>query len=242
ASENIQLLHTSANPELDFYVVSQQVVQNARPDAVLDCFGSIWELHCPYLCESKTLAELYSKSEKQRHTLLQEKAESSVKEKCVSRGGREIRLRQDGGMATSRGRFKRPLLLQLNIKDLSITKESLSFALRSMYRCDESPDQWSEAVLCTATMLRLPQLKQRCLKEMISSVSFSTVCDFHRVSCKYKHTSLQQACERWLELFLVTDLSHRIQLRDLTFELLHKTLQSPRLFTSNEYELLRTVL
>ncbi|KAK2866178.1 hypothetical protein Q7C36_002234 [Tachysurus vachellii] len=242
ASENIQLLHTSENPGLDFYVVSQQVVQNARPDAVLDCFGSIWELHCPYLCESETLAELYRKSEKQRHTLLQEKAESSVKEQCVSLGGRKIRLRQDGGMAMSRGRFKRPLLLQLNIKDLSITKESLSFALRSMYRCDESPDQWSEAVLCTATMLRLPQLKQRCLKEMISSISFSTVCDFHRVSCKYKHTSLQQACERWLELFLVTDLSHRIQLRDLTFELLHKTLQSPRLFTSNEYELLRTVL
>ncbi|KAK3559928.1 hypothetical protein QTP86_026958 [Hemibagrus guttatus] len=242
ASQNIQLLHTPANPEHEFYVISQQVVQNAQPDAVLECFGIIWELHYPYLCESETLAELYRNSKKQRHTLLQERAESSVKEKCVSRGGREMRLRQDGGMGMSRGSRTRPVLLPLNINDLSITKESLSFALRSMYRCDESPDQWSEAVLCTATLLRLPQLKQRCLKEMISNVCFSTVCDFHRISCKYKQTSLQQACERWLELFLVTELSHRIHLRDLTFDLLLKTLQSPRLFTSNEYELLRTVL
>ncbi|KAG7325320.1 hypothetical protein KOW79_011636 [Hemibagrus wyckioides] len=242
ASQNIQLLLTSANPEHEFYVVSQQVVENAQPEAVLECFGIIWELHYPYLCESETLAELYRNSKKQRHTLLQERAESSLKEGCVSRGGREVRLRQDGGMGMSRGSLTRPVLLPLNINDLSITKESLSFALRSMYRCDESPDQWNEAVLCTATLLRLPQLTQRCLKEMISSVSFSTVCDFHRVSCKYKQTSLQQACERWLELFLVTELSHRSHLRDLTFDLLLKTLQSPRLFTSNEYELLRTVL
>ncbi|KAK3529363.1 hypothetical protein QTP70_029476 [Hemibagrus guttatus] len=228
ASQNIQLLHTPANPEHEFYVISQQVVQNAQPDAVLECFGIIWELHYPYLCESETLTELYRNSKKQRHTLLQERAESSVKEKCVSRGGREMRLRQDGGMGMSRGSRTRPVLLPLNINDLSITKESLSFALRSMYRCDESPDQWSEAVLCTATLLRLPQLKQRCLKEMISNVCFSTVCDFHRISCKYKQTSLQQACERWLELFLVTELSHRIHLRDLTFDLLLKTLQSPR--------------
>lgn len=43
------------------------------PDAVLECLGSIWELHCPYLCESETLTELYRKSKKQRHTLLQER-------------------------------------------------------------------------------------------------------------------------------------------------------------------------
>ncbi|XP_026783914.3 BTB/POZ domain-containing protein 16 isoform X2 [Pangasianodon hypophthalmus] len=241
-SQNIQLSHTSANPDHAFYIVSQEVVQSAQPDAVLECFGSIWELHCPYLCESETLAELYSTSKKQRHTLLQERTESSVRERCVWRGGREMRLRQDAGMGKSRGSLTRPILLQLNINDPCITKESLSFALRSMYRRDACPDQWCEAVLSAATLLRLPQLKQRCLKEMISNISFSTVCDFHRVSCKYKQTSLQQACERWLELFLVTELSHRIDLRDLTFDLLLKTLQCPRVFTSSEYELLRTVL
>ncbi|XP_017339018.1 BTB/POZ domain-containing protein 16 [Ictalurus punctatus] len=242
ASQDVQLSRTSANPEHVFYVVSQQVVRNARPDAVLESLGSMWELHCPYLCESETLAELYRNSTKQRHTLLQDRTGSDMREKRVRRGGGEMKLRQDGGTGTSRGGLTRPVLLPLNINHPSITKESLSFALRSMYRRDECPDEWCEAVLCTATLLRLPQLKQRCLKEMISSISFSTVCDFHRVSCKYKQASLQRACERWLEMFLVTELSHRIHLRDLTFDLLLKTLLCPRVFTSNEYELFRTVL
>ncbi|XP_053346969.1 BTB/POZ domain-containing protein 16 isoform X1 [Clarias gariepinus] len=241
-SQNIQLSGTSANPEHLFYMVSQQVVENAQPDAVLECLGSIWELHCPYLCESGTLTELYRKSKKQRHTLLQERTESSVRERCVWRGGRATKLRHDGEMGKSRGSLTRPILIRLNINEPSITKESLSFALRSLYRSDECPDQWCEAVLSTATLLRLPRLKHRCLMEMISSISFSTVCDFHRVSFKYQHTGLQRACERWLELSLVTELSHRIHLRDLTFDLLLKTLQCPRVFTINEYELLRTVL
>ncbi|XP_060795240.1 BTB/POZ domain-containing protein 16 isoform X2 [Neoarius graeffei] len=243
-SQNIQLSHTPANPEHAFHIISQQVVQDAQPDAVLECFGSMWELHCPYLCESETLAELYRKSKEQRYTLLQERTKSGARERCVLRGGKQMRPRPDGGTGMSRGSLtcRTPILLSLNINNPSVTKESLSFALSTMYRRDERPDEWCEAVLCAATLLRLPQLRQRCLKEMRSSIRFSTVCDLHRISYKYKQASLQEACERWLELFLVSDLSHHIDLRDLTFELLLKTLQCPRVFTSNEYELLRTVL
>ncbi|KAI5102850.1 BTB/POZ domain-containing protein 16 isoform X1 [Silurus meridionalis] len=182
-SQNTQLSRTSARPEHVFYVISQQVVQNARPDAVLECLGSMWELHCPYLWESETLADLYRSSKKKQ------KRESGVRQKCVSRGSREIRQRQDGEMEKNRGSLTRPILLRLNINDPSITKESLAFALRSMYRCDESPDEWCEGVFCASILLGLPQLQQRCLKEMISSISFLTVCDFHHVSCKYKQTS-----------------------------------------------------
>uniref|UniRef100_A0A8C7IN99 BTB (POZ) domain containing 16 n=1 Tax=Oncorhynchus kisutch TaxID=8019 RepID=A0A8C7IN99_ONCKI len=82
----------------------------------------------------------------------------------------------------------------------------------------------------------------RCLTEMINKISSSTVCIFHRVSCKFKETSLQRACERWLELYLVTELTCFIYLRDLPFELLHKTLSSPRVFAACEYQLLKTVL
>uniref|UniRef100_A0A8C7TSD1 BTB (POZ) domain containing 16 n=1 Tax=Oncorhynchus mykiss TaxID=8022 RepID=A0A8C7TSD1_ONCMY len=82
----------------------------------------------------------------------------------------------------------------------------------------------------------------RCLTEMINKISSSTVCIFHRVSCKFKETSLQRACERWLELYLVTELTCFIYLRDLPFELLHKTLRSPRVFAACEYQLLKTVL
>uniref|UniRef100_A0A8C1S485 BTB (POZ) domain containing 16 n=1 Tax=Cyprinus carpio TaxID=7962 RepID=A0A8C1S485_CYPCA len=88
----------------------------------------------------------------------------------------------------------------------------------------------------------LMDMIDRCLKEMLTNISSSTVCSFHRVSCKFKETILQRACERWLELFLVIELSCHIKLRDLPFDLLLKTLLSPRLFTSNEYEVLRAVL
>lgn len=46
-----------------------------------------------------------------------------------------------------------------------------------------------------------------------------------------KETFLQRACERWLELFLVTELSFHIKLKDLPFDLLLKTLRSPRSHT-----------
>uniref|UniRef100_A0A9J7XQJ5 BTB (POZ) domain containing 16 n=1 Tax=Cyprinus carpio carpio TaxID=630221 RepID=A0A9J7XQJ5_CYPCA len=80
------------------------------------------------------------------------------------------------------------------------------------------------------------------LKRYEANISSLTVCSFHRVSCKFKATVLLRACECWLELFLVTKLSFHIKLRDLPFDLPLKTLLSPRLFTSNEYEVLRAVL
>ncbi|XP_062859928.1 BTB/POZ domain-containing protein 16 isoform X2 [Trichomycterus rosablanca] len=224
----------SADPEHHFYIISQQVVPNAPPDAVLECFGSLWELHYPYLCKSNTLSELYMRTKKQRDTSSHIKGESPAGIRSVLRGR--------GGRRTIRSSLKNATLLQLPIRDPSITRESLSFALRTLYRPNECPDQWGEAVLATANLLGLPQLFQRCLNEMTSSISFSTVSEFHRVSCKYKQVNLQQACERWLEMFLVTDLSSQISLRDLIFDLLLKTLQSPRVFACDEYDLLRTVL
>ncbi|CAB1338047.1 unnamed protein product, partial [Coregonus sp. 'balchen'] len=78
-----------------------------------------------------------------------------------------------------------PLVLHLSVKDAAITKEDNTFVI------------------------------DRCLTEMINKISSSTVCDFRRVSCKYKETSLQRACERWMELYLVTELRCFIYLRDL---------------------------
>uniref|UniRef100_A0A671SRP2 BTB/POZ domain-containing protein 16 n=1 Tax=Sinocyclocheilus anshuiensis TaxID=1608454 RepID=A0A671SRP2_9TELE len=179
--------------EEQFYILSRRLTQNAKPDAVLECLGVRWELHCSVLSYSDTLSELYSNSKRQRDVQLQERA-------------------------------------------------ALSFALRTLYDQEERPSEWGEAVLSTAALLGMSNLFQKCLKEMLANISSLTVCSFHRVSCKLKETVLQRACERWLELFLVTELSFHIKLRDLPFDLLLKTLLSPRLFTSNEYEVLRAVL
>ncbi|XP_030630897.1 BTB/POZ domain-containing protein 16 [Chanos chanos] len=192
-------------------------------DVILECLGSIWELHYPYLTKAVTLAELCEGSQKQGTTQLQDTADTK-------------RLRRTRRTVTS------PTILQLSVKEPSVTKETLSFALRTLYSPSQCPEHWEEGILSTATILGLPHLFQRCLNEMVQKISSVTVCDFHHVSYKYKDTILQRACERWLELHLVTHLSCHINLRDLPFDLLLKTLRCPRLFVSSEYELLKTVL
>ncbi|MBN3295096.1 BTBDG protein, partial [Amia calva] len=82
----------------------------------------------------------------------------------------------------------------------------------------------------------------RCLSVMESHIGPSTVSRFHSLASKYREATLLQACERWLELHLVSELQSHVRLRELPRELLHKTLRSPRLFTPNEYQLFRTVL
>ncbi|KAG9267578.1 BTB/POZ domain-containing protein 16 [Astyanax mexicanus] len=232
-------------PEQSFFVLSQEVTQNAKPDAVLQCLGSIWELHLPYLSRSKTLSELYMNYKKQRNKLLQERSGCIRAGMSGWHGG--VRrwtqtLKEDGGMTwVSRGSL-RCTLLHLPVHDHSVTKEAVSFALRTLYRPTESPEQWGDAVLSAAVLLGLPDLYQRCLDGMMATITSDTVCDFHQASCKHKQIGLQAACEHWLELFLVTDLSSHIGLRDLPFELLLRTLRCSRVFAVCEYDLLQTVL
>ena len=63
----------------------------------------------------------------------------------------------------------------------------------------------------------------------------------HFVHVQYKQSAVQEACERWLQLHMVPQLSLVINLRDLPFELLEKTLLSSRLFTWNEYALFKLI-
>uniref|UniRef100_A0A9J8C0L9 BTB/POZ domain-containing protein 16 n=1 Tax=Cyprinus carpio carpio TaxID=630221 RepID=A0A9J8C0L9_CYPCA len=218
-----------------FYILSRRVTQNAKPDAVLECLGVRWELHCSVLSDSSKLSELYTNSKRQRDVQLQERA-------AIGKDSRASKSTCERGLAYRKWHLSGPLILRLPVTDASINKEALSFALRTLYDPEEPPNEWGETVLSTAALLGMSNLFQKCLKEMLTNISSSTVCSFHRVSCKFKETILQRACERWLELFLVIELSCHIKLRDLPFDLLLKTLLSPRLFTSNEYEVLRAVL
>ncbi|KAL1264072.1 hypothetical protein QQF64_004427 [Cirrhinus molitorella] len=221
-------------PEEQFCILSRRVTQNAKPDAVLECVGVRWELHCSILSGSETLSGLYTNSKRQRDVQLQER--DAFKDSRVNRS------QCKRGLVYRKWHPSGPLILRLPVKDASINKQSLSFALRTLYDPEERPSEWGEAVLSTAALLGMSNLFQKCLKEMLTNISSATVCSFHNVSCKFKETILQRACERWLELFLVTELSWHIKLKDLPFDLLLKTLLSPRLFTSNEYEVLRAVL
>ncbi|XP_067286017.1 BTB/POZ domain-containing protein 16 [Pseudorasbora parva] len=220
-------------PEERFYILSRRVARNAKPDAVLECLGVRWELHFPILSSSDTLFELYTNNKRQRDIELQKRAVIGTHSRVSSACGR--------GLARE-WLLSSPMTLRLPVKDASINKEALSFALRTLYNPEECTDEWGEAVLSTAALLGMSNLFQKCLKEMLTRISSSTVCSFHQVSYKFKETLLQRACERWLELFLVTELSFHIKLKDLPFDLLLKTLRSPRLFASNEYEVLRAVL
>ncbi|XP_051771643.1 BTB/POZ domain-containing protein 16 [Ctenopharyngodon idella] len=222
-------------PEERFYVLSRRVAHNAKPDAVLECLGVRWELHCSIMSSSDTLFELYTNSKRQRDVELQERA-------VIGKDSRVSSSACGRGLVYRKWLHSGPLTLRLHVKDAYINKEALSFALRTLYDPEERPDEWGEAVLSTAALLGMSNLFQKCLKEMLTHISSSTVCSFHQVSCKLKETVLQRACERWLELFLVTELSFHIKLKDLPFDLLLKTLRSPRLFASNEYEVLRAVL
>ncbi|XP_050979660.1 BTB/POZ domain-containing protein 16 [Labeo rohita] len=214
-------------PEEQFCILSRRVTQNAKPDAVLECLGVRWELHCSVLGGSDTLSELYTNSKRQR---------------AAFKDSRVHRSQCGRGLIYRKWHPSSPLILRLPVKDTSINEESLSFALRTLYDPEERPSEWGEAVLSTAALLGMSNLFQECLKDMLTKISSATVCSFHKASCKFKETVLQRACERWLELFLVTELSCHIKLKDLPFDLLLKTLLSPRLFTSNEYEVLRAVL
>nr|XP_055031598.1 BTB/POZ domain-containing protein 16 isoform X2 [Misgurnus anguillicaudatus]XP_055031599.1 BTB/POZ domain-containing protein 16 isoform X2 [Misgurnus anguillicaudatus] len=224
-------------PEKEFYSLSRRVVCKAKPDAVLECLGSRWELHCPFLNKSDTLFKLYTNIKRHRDVQLQERAASGQ----GSRSGSSL-CRYDRGLVCSRGNLSGPLTLRLSVKDSSITKEALSFVLRTLYDPEGQPEEWGKGVISAAALLGMSDLFHKCLKEMTMNISSSTVCSFHEVSCKFKETGLQRLCEHWLELFLVTDLSCHINLKDLPFDLMLKTLHSPRLFTLSEYDLSRTVL
>ncbi|XP_015202126.1 BTB/POZ domain-containing protein 16 isoform X3 [Lepisosteus oculatus] len=232
-----------ATPEDLFYLYSRRVAHNTSPDVILECLGSYWELHCPYLTKSVTLTELYTTAKEQRV-----KTSSNGTDCPGSRGDRKSdRMGSEPSrrftLGTSKPASSNPLLLRLPVNDPTISKEALSVALRSLYSSEPRVQlQGVEGVLSAAALLGMPLLFRRCLSAMMNNISPCTVCHFHSVASKYREAELQRACERWLELSLVTQLQFHISLRDLSLELLQKTLHSPRLFTPSEYQLLRTVL
>ncbi|KAK6482190.1 BTB/POZ domain-containing protein 16 isoform X1 [Huso huso] len=236
-------------PEDLFHYHSRRVAQ--KIDVVLECLGSFWELHSPYLTKSRVLTELFTSANKQTGKTVSNSPDyhyfsSSDKphSKCASPlSQRSSRGRYKANSGRQLHQTRRPVVLKLNIQDPDITRDALAVALQNLYFSKPEVEVREAAgVLAAAAELAFQALFQGCISLMMSSISTSTVCQFHYMACKYREEALLTACERWLELNLVPQLQSGIHLRNLPHDLLQKLLKSTRLFTFSEYHLYRTVL
>ncbi|CAL1546832.1 unnamed protein product [Lymnaea stagnalis] len=133
-------------------------------------------------------------------------------------------------------------VIDLLIDDPYVTQRAMTTVLSHLYREDVDIDSRDAAgVFATSMALGFKQLKESCKLVMLNSISYKTVCHYYSVASKFDEEDVVKVCEHWLELNLIQDLSKRIQLRDLSNELLENTLNSDRLFVPSEYSVYKTV-
>ncbi|XP_029197706.2 BTB/POZ domain-containing protein 16-like [Acropora millepora] len=241
-----------------FLLRSQVVGAHKIPDVVVHALDNSWELHKPYLQKSWLLSSMLKKAQMTGMRNIEEEDEEDS-----TSGGGEIGSSLDalktaashGSMEpvaanlsqSSLGRrrssiewFKNKLTLKLRIKDPLITKQTFALALAALYE-NESEMTVTEAdavgVLAAANFLGFSSLEKLCADVMLRSIAAWSVCAFHASASKYKQNSVVEACERWLELNLIPQLSVQIYLSHLPQDLLEKCLKSTKLFTWSEYSL-----
>ncbi|XP_040342597.1 BTB/POZ domain-containing protein 16 isoform X3 [Herpailurus yagouaroundi] len=204
-------------------------VQSREADVILECLGSRWELHQPQLFQSETLSKLYlmalaqstKRPTKELESLLRAQLPGKIKERPPTK----------------------KMIISLKINDPVVTKVAFAMALKSLYLSQvEINVNDVLAVLASAHVLQISSLFQRCVAVMMKGLTPSTVKSFYLAGCKYKEEQLTTACEKWLEMNLVPLVGTQIHLRKIPQELLHRVLRSPRLFTFNEFHLLKTLL
>ncbi|XP_039106409.1 BTB/POZ domain-containing protein 16 isoform X2 [Hyaena hyaena] len=206
-----------------------KTIQSREADVILECLGSKWELHQPQLFQSETLSKLYLMA-------LAQGTKSPTKEL-------ENLLRaQRSGKIKARPPIKK-MFIFLKINDPIVTKVAFAMALKNLYlREVEINIDDVMGVLASAHILQFSSLFQRCVDIMTKGLTPSTIKSFYLAGCKYKEEQLTTACEKWLEMNLVPLLGTQIHLRKIPQDLLHRVLRSPRLFTFNEFHLLKTLL
>ncbi|XP_049501832.1 BTB/POZ domain-containing protein 16 isoform X2 [Panthera uncia] len=204
-------------------------VQGREADVILECLGSRWELHQPQLFQSETLSKLYlmalaqstKRPTKELESLLRAQMPGKIKERPPTK----------------------KMIISLKINDPVVTKVAFAMALKSLYlsQVEMNVDDVL-AVLASAHVLQFSSLFQRCVAVMMKGLTPGTIKSFYLAGCKYKEEQLTTACEKWLEMNLVPLVGTQIHLRKIPQELLHRVLRSPRLFTFDEFHLLKTLL
>ncbi|XP_078311220.1 BTB/POZ domain-containing protein 16-like isoform X4 [Crassostrea virginica] len=229
-------------------------------DVVLKCLSMDWELHRPFLQKADVLASLVKDAEdpkfhKYYRTPASETLDTYIKKnQFYSNDYKEISNRLsmvedpqeeevkgvDHPAHVSEKRVNSVSIIKLDCHDPLLTKTAMAVALGNLYH-DELEVELEEVanVLAAASVLGFKALQNTCGKMMLENISHRTVCKYHLAASKYQQEQVVLACERWLELNLIPQMSCQIQLRDVPMDLLQKILKSNRLFTFNEYSIYR---
>ncbi|XP_032240164.2 BTB/POZ domain-containing protein 16 [Nematostella vectensis] len=244
----------SPTPMEMFLYRSQTANAYKTPDVILHALDTTWELHKPYLQKSSLLSAMLRRADLNSMQNIDEEEEEGQR---LVPGGQGVDLqalksaecealgspptKSDLTLCRSSSSFlDKVLTLKLRIKDPLITKQTFARTLAAMYET-EAEMRVEEAdvvgVLAAAHFLGFASLERVCGQVMLNAIASWSVCAFHATGSKYKQIAVVDACERWLELNLVPQLSVQIYLSHLPQELLEKTLKSTRLFTWNEYSL-----
>ncbi|KAL7990557.1 hypothetical protein Chor_013987 [Crotalus horridus] len=228
-------------PSQMLFSYTQKITEGMEPDVTLNCLGYEWELHRMYLFKSHVLSQLLAEATQNSdssntRSLLKPKKETHCYKRCLLTGHKHDEFCQQ--------KEKMPkVTIALEISDHDVTRFAFAVALKNMYNSESEVNEEDVlGILAAAEVLQFPSLFQKCIQVMRRSICPTKVCSYYTAGCKYKQPSLITACERWTEVNLVPQLGSQICLRDLPLELLQKVLKSPRLFTINEFCLLRTAL
>lgn len=240
-----------------FLCRSQTVGLHKVPDVIVYAVDTTWELHKPYLQKSSLLSSMLRKAEMTGMRNIEEEEEEEAFN--PEEGGTNLdalktsasSANMDPSAVTSDmsvGRrqsstsewYKNQLTFKLRVRDPLITKQTFALALSALYE-SESEMNVSEAdvvgVLAAASFLGFTALEKLCADIMLRSIAAWSVCAFLAAASKYKQSSVVDACERWLELNLIPQLSVQIFLSYLPQDRLEKCLKSTKLFTWSEYSL-----
>ncbi|CAG2196476.1 BTBD16 [Mytilus edulis] len=233
----------------------------SKYDVVLKCLGMDWELHRPYLQKSEVLSQLLKQAgephmQKYYRNPASETLDTYIKKNNVYsneykdisnrlsmvEGDDEGPKKLDHPAHTSEKRISSVTMIKLDIKDPLITKTAMAVALGNLYHDELDVDLEDVAnVLAASSQIGYKALQNGCARLMLNNISYKTVCRYHHACTKYQQEEVVKACERWLELNLLPELSNQIYLREISMELLQKILKSNRLYVPNEYTVYRTL-
>ncbi|XP_070212447.1 BTB/POZ domain-containing protein 16-like isoform X2 [Littorina saxatilis] len=258
-----------ATPKDIFLYHSKKSMSFEGPDILLKCMGMDWELHRPFLQKAESLALQLKEVEdpSQQHyyrspvskTLDTYVSHSNFYSNEYKNNGKAAKAaatqakakgkKEDEGVKPldhpahiSEKRVGSMSVLTLEIDDPLVTKRAMAIALGNLYHDDLDVDLNDVAgVLAAAAALGFKQLMEGCGNIMLKSINYRTVCRYYLAASKYHQEHVVLACERWLELNIIPQLSLQIQLREMSMELLQKILKSSRLFVYSEFSVFRTL-
>ncbi|KAK3095401.1 hypothetical protein FSP39_014207 [Pinctada imbricata] len=232
------------------------------PDVLLKSVGMDWELHRPFLRKAEVLVQLLKEADdpsfqkyyrspasetldtyiKKNNFYSNDYKEMSNRLSLVNNPEEEESKGVDHPAHISEKRVNNVTTIKLECRDPLITKSALAVALGNLYHEDIEVHLEDVAnVLAAASAIGYKSLMDECGNLMLRNITFRTVCKYHQAAARYQQEHVVLACERWLELNLIPQLSSHIQLREVPIDILQKVIKSNRLFTYNEHSIYKTL-